>query len=190
MVIGVHVNSSLGTPLHGPDDEERATLTDLERDRLVRVEAFMQEEFGYISIQPTRPQTLAAALVDSPAGQLAWIMDRFRERTHPRITLPDDVISRDRLLTNVMIYWFTGTAGSSAYVGYAQESPWGTAKKPSGVPTGAIMLGHDVGIRRYAEIGNTIAHWVDIEGRGGHLAALEEPELLTDDVRTFFRALR
>jgi pimeloyl-ACP methyl ester carboxylesterase len=65
-VIGVHVNGSLGTPLHGPDEIERASLTDLERDRLARVEAFMTEEFGYLAIQSTRPQTLAAALVDFP----------------------------------------------------------------------------------------------------------------------------
>ncbi|MFC7449235.1 epoxide hydrolase family protein [Rhodococcus daqingensis] len=189
-VVGVHVNGSLGTPLHEIDDVERASLTDLERDRLARVEAFMQEEFGYISIQSTRPQTLAAGLVDSPVGQLAWVLDKFREWTHPRKALPDEVIDRDRLLTNAMIYWLTGTAGSSAYVGYAQESAWGATKEPSGVPTGAIMFAHDVGIRRYAETENTITRWVDVEGRGGHFAALEEPALLTDDIREFFRDLR
>ena len=189
-VVGVHVNGGLGTPMHGPDEQERAALTALEHDRLARVEAFLREEFGYISIQSTRPQTLAAGLVDSPAGQLAWIIDKFREWTHPRTSLPDEVVDRDRLLTNAMIYWLTGTAGSSAYVGYAQESAWGAVKEPSGVPTGAIMFAHDVGIRRYAETENTIIHWVDVEGRGGHFAALEEPELLTEDVRTFFRGLR
>lgn len=150
----------------------------------------MDQEFGYISIQSTRPQTLAAGLVDSPLGQLAWIIDKFREWTHPRTALPDQVIDRDRLLTNVTIYWLTGTAGSAAYVGYAQESAWGATKEPSGVPTGAIMFAHDVGIRRYAETENTITHWIDITDRGGHFAALEEPELLADDIRTFFRDLR
>ncbi len=189
-VVGVHVNGSLGTPVHGPDEQEQATFTDLERDRLARVEAFMREEFGYISIQSTRPQTLAAGLVDSPVGQLAWIVDKFREWTHPRSALPDAVIDRDRLLTNVMIYWLTGTAGSAAYVGYAQDSSWGVPAESSGVPTGVIMFAHDVGIRRYAETENTITSWVDVAGRGGHFAALEEPELLTDDVRRFFRGLR
>lgn len=79
----------------------------------------MVEEFGYIAIQSTRPQTLAAGLVDSPVEQLARIVDKFREWTHPRPALPDDVIDRDRLPTNVMIYRLTGTAGTSAYVGYA-----------------------------------------------------------------------
>lgn len=89
-----------------------------------------------------------------------------------------------------MIYWLTGTAGSSAYVGYAQESAWGETKQPSGVPTAAIMFAHDVGIRRYAEAENTITRWTDIEGRGGHFAALEEPQLLVGDIREFFRKLR
>jgi pimeloyl-ACP methyl ester carboxylesterase len=189
-VVGVHVNGSLGTPLHGPDEAEQATLTDLERDRVARVNAFMTEEFGYIAIQSTRPQTLAAGLVDSPAGQLAWIIDKFREWTHPRTALPDQVIDRDRLLTNVMMYWLTGTAESAAYVGYAQDSAWGATKEPSGVPTAAIMFAHDVGIRRYAETENTITHWVDAPDRGGHFAALEEPYLLVDDIRTFFRGLQ
>jgi pimeloyl-ACP methyl ester carboxylesterase len=188
-VVGVHVNGSLGAPLHGPDEAEQATLTDLERDRVARVQAFMDEEFGYIAIQSTRPQTLAAGLVDSPVGQLAWIIDKFREWTHPRHALPDEVLDRDRLLTNVMLYWLTGTAGSSAYVGYAQESAWGAAKEPSGVPTAALMLAHDIGIRRYAETEDTITRWTDVD-RGGHFAALEEPTLLTHDVREFFHDLR
>lgn len=188
-VVGVHVNGSLGAPLHGPDEAEQATLTDLERDRVARVQAFMDEEFGYIAIQSARPQTLAAGLVDSPVGQLAWIIDKFREWTHPRHALPDEVLDRDRLLTNVMLYWLTGTAGSSAYVGYAQESAWGATKEPSGVPTAALMLAHDIGIRRYAETEDTITRWTDVD-RGGHFAALEEPTLLTHDVREFFHDLR
>jgi hypothetical protein len=82
-VARVLVNGSFGMLLHGPDKAERATLTKLEGDRLARVEEFMREEFGYIAIQSTRPQTLAAALVDSPVGQLAWILDKFREWTYP-----------------------------------------------------------------------------------------------------------
>ncbi|MBX9246843.1 epoxide hydrolase [Actinotalea ferrariae] len=188
-VVGVHVNGSIGMPLHGPDEAERATLTPLEQDRLARVESFMREEFGYIAIQSTRPQALAAGLVDSPVGQLAWIVDKFREWTYPRTALPDDVVGRDRLLTNVMIYWLTGTAGSAAYVGYAQENAWGTPAAVSGVPTGAIMFADDVGIRRYAEREHRITRWVDVD-HGGHFAALEEPELLVADVREFFRTLR
>ncbi|GAA4416647.1 epoxide hydrolase [Actinokineospora soli] len=189
-VVGVHVNGGPGVlPPLPLSDDELATLTDVERDRVGRIEAFMREEFGYIAIQSTRPQTLAYGLTDSPVGQLAWIMDKFREWTHPRGTAPDAIIGRDRLLTNAMLYWLTGTAGSAAYVGYAQEAGWAPAKPNSGVPTGAIVFAHDVGIRRYAEESNTITRWVDVD-RGGHFAALEEPGLLVDDIRTFFGDLR
>jgi pimeloyl-ACP methyl ester carboxylesterase len=188
-VIGVHLNGSADNlpPLPMPD-EERASLTDLERDRVARVEAFMREEFGYIAIQSTRPQTIGYALVDSPVALLAWIMDKFREWTHPRHVLPDEIIDRDRLLTNVMLYWLTGTAGSAAYVGYAQGGDW-SPRANSGVPTGVIVFAHDIGIRRYSEQSATIVRWTDVD-RGGHFAALEEPELLVTDVREFFRGLR
>ncbi|SDM65548.1 epoxide hydrolase family protein [Allokutzneria albata] len=188
-VVGVHVNGGPGPMPPLPlSEEELAGLTDLERDRVARIEAFMREEFGYIAIQSTRPQTLGYGLVDSPVGQLAWIMDKFREWTHPRTTSPELVIDRDRLLTNVMIYWLTGTAGSAAYVGYAQDAGWGAVAANSGVPTGVIAFAHDIGIRRYAETANTITRWVDVD-RGGHFAALEEPELLVADVREFFREI-
>ena len=189
-VVGVHVNGGPGVlPPLPLSDEDMAGLSAVERDRVRRIEAFMREEFGYIAIQSTRPQTLAYGLVDSPVGLLAWIMDKFREWTHPRATPPDEIIDRDRLLTNVMLYWLTGTAGSAAYVGYAQEAGWAPAKPNSGVPTGAIVFAHDVGIRRYAEESNTITRWVDVD-RGGHFAALEEPELLVADIREFFDGLR
>ena len=187
-VVAVHVNGGTGLPPMPQSDEERAALTDLERDRVARIEAFMREEFGYIAIQSTRPQTLAYGLADSPVGQLAWIMDKFREWTHPRSTPPEEIIDRDRLLTDVMLYWLTGTAGSAAYVGYAQPRSWEPAVN-SGVPTGVIVFTHDVGIRRYAELDNTIVRWTDV-ARGGHFPALEEPELLLADVREFFRGYR
>ncbi|GAA1081155.1 hypothetical protein [Nocardiopsis composta] len=87
------------------------------------------------------------------------------------------------------LYWLTGTGSSSAYVGYAQESSWGEPARDSGVPTGVIAFAHDIGIRRYAEQENTVVRWTDAD-RGGHFAALEEPEALTADVREFFRPLR
>ncbi|APE37267.1 epoxide hydrolase [Nocardia mangyaensis] len=189
-VIGVHVNGGAGSfPQLPLSAQDMASLTDLERDRIARIEAFMNEEFGYIAVQSTRPQTLAYGLVDSPIGQLAWILDKFREWTHPRETLPDKIIDRNRLLTNVMIYWLTGTAGSAGYIGYAQPAQWGVVPANSGVPTGVLVLAHDVAIRRFDEAENTIVRWNDVD-RGGHFAALEEPELLTTDVREFFAALR
>ena len=190
-VVGVHVNGSPSgpTPPEYLSEEELAALTDLERDRVARVGEFMEREFGYISIQSTRPQTLGYGLNDSPVAQLAWIMDKFREWTHPRPSLPEEVIDQDRLLTNTMLYWLTGTGPSSAYVGYAQEGAWGEPSQNSGVPTGVIVFAHDVGIRRHAEHEHTITRWTDVD-RGGHFAALEEPETLLADVREFFAELR
>jgi pimeloyl-ACP methyl ester carboxylesterase len=187
-VIGVHVNAANFLPPLPMADEERASLTDLERDRVARVETFMREEIGYIAIQSTRPQTIGYGLVDSPVALLAWMTDKFREWTHPRPTLPDEVIGRDRLLTNVMLYWLTGTAGSAAYVGYAQHEGW-APKANSGVPTAVMAFAHDIAIRRYAEREATVVRWTDVD-RGGHFAALEEPQLLVADVREFFRTLR
>jgi epoxide hydrolase len=188
-VVGVHTNGGPNLPTFPVDDEELKSLTPVEQDRMRRIAEFMQKEFGYIAIQSTRPQALAYGLTDSPVGQLAWIMDKFRAWTYPMETLPDEIIDRDRLLTNVMIYWLTGTAGSAAYVGYAQASQWGETRENSGVPTAALVLAHDVAIRRYSEKDNNITRWTDVD-HGGHFAALEVPDLLITDVREFFRTLR
>lgn len=188
-VIGVHLNGNAGMPWN-VSDEDRAEMTALELDRLERVATFLRTEYGYISIQSTRPQLIGAALSDSPVGQLAWIIDKFRQWTHPVSTLPDAIIDRDRLLTNVMLYWLTRTAGSAAYVGYALDgSAWGEPPQPSGVPTAAIVFAHDVGIRKYAEADHTIVRWTDVPDRGGHFAALEEPDLLLADLREFVGTL-
>lgn len=96
------------------------------------------------------------------------------------------------MLFNVLAMVVFGVGGSTVYR-CARRRPrlaWGAINQPSGVPTGAIMFAHDVGIRHYAQTENTITHWVDVEDHGGHFAVLEEPELLTTDIRTFFRALR
>lgn len=188
-VIGVHVNGGTNLPPVPFPDNELGGLTELELDRVRRINAFVREEFGYIAIQSTRPQALAYGLVDSPVGQLAWIMDKFREWTFPRNVLPDKIIDRDRLLTNVMLYWLTGTAGSAAYVGYANVGSWGDQPANSGVPTAVLAFAHDVCIRRYCEPSNTIIRWTDVD-QGGHFAALEEPALLVADIREFFRDLR
>jgi pimeloyl-ACP methyl ester carboxylesterase len=187
-VVGVHTNGGPNLPPLELPEEELQTLTPLEQERMARIGRFMKEEFGYIAIQSTRPQTLAYGLVDSPAGQLAWIMDKFRAWTYPMDTLPEAIISRDRLLTNVMMYWLTGTAGSAAYIGYAQPRSW--APRPnSGIPTAVLATAHDVAIRRYCEPSNTITRWTDLD-QGGHFAALEIPDVLVTDVREFFRDLR
>jgi pimeloyl-ACP methyl ester carboxylesterase len=187
-VVGVHTNGGTNLPPLQLSDEELQTLTPLEQDKMARIAQFMKDEFGYISIQSTRPQTLAYGLVDSPVAQLAWIMDKFKAWTWPGPALPEAIISKDRLLTNVMMYWLTGTGGSAAYIGYAQPRSW--APRPSsGVPTAVLATAHDVAIRRYCETSNNITRWTDLP-EGGHFAALEIPEALVADVRAFFHTLR
>jgi len=190
-VVGVHVNAaSVGFIPMGPVDEaELATFSDVERARLGLLRNFRTEEWGYNAIQSTRPQTLAYGLTDSPAGQLAWIAEKFRMWTDPSAELPDDAVDRDHLLTNVSVYWLTGTAGSSARL-YHENAHGGWAPPlRSPVPTGVAAFAQDPAIRRYAEQANTIVHWSDFDC-GGHFAAMETPDLLVDDVREFFRRLR
>jgi pimeloyl-ACP methyl ester carboxylesterase len=189
-VVGVHVNAAtIGfMPFPPLDEAELAQLTDSEQARVQRIGEFMSEDFGYAQIQSTRPQTLAYGLTDSPVGQLAWIMEKFKEWTYPSAELPEAAIDRDRLLTNVMIYWLTGTAGSSANL-YYEGAHSGNWPEPSGVPTGVAVFAEDIAIRRYAEQGNNIVHWSEFD-RGGHFAAMEVPDLLIGDLRQFFRRFR
>jgi epoxide hydrolase len=188
-VVGIHVNAaSVGfMPFPPLEDAELAELTDLERARVARITEFLDEEFAYAQIQGTRPQTLAYGLTDSPVGQLAWIVDKFQSWVHGA-EVPEDAVGRDRLLTNVMLYWLTGTAGSSASI-YYEDKHSGAWPQPSGVPTGVAVFAEDISIRRYAEQSNNIVHWSNFD-RGGHFAAMEAPDLLIADVREFFRPLR
>jgi epoxide hydrolase len=191
-VVGVHVNAAtVGfMPFPPLEESELEELSDIEKARVERIGQFMGDMFGYAQIQSTRPQTLAYGLTDSPVGQLAWIVEKFKEWTHPRAGLPEDSVDRDHMLTNVMLYWLTATAGSSARIYYegAHAGGWGAPER-STVPTGVAVFSEDISIRRYAEREHNIVHWTDFD-RGGHFAAMEEPDLLVGDVRTFFRGLR
>jgi pimeloyl-ACP methyl ester carboxylesterase len=191
-VIGVHLNALVTFP--SGDPAELAALTDAERERLGRLQAFRDDGMGYIQIQGTRPQTLAYGLTDSPVGQLAWIVEKFKEWTDPTSELPEDAVDRDHLLTNVSLYWFTGTAGSAAnlYWENAHDPGAWAPKQRSGVPTGVAVFTNgptEVAIRRFAEREHTIVRWSEFD-RGGHFAALEAPDLLVGDMRAFFGELR
>jgi pimeloyl-ACP methyl ester carboxylesterase len=189
-VIGVHVNAAtVGfIPFGEVSEEDKASLTDIERARLGRMANFLSEGNGYFSIQSTRPQTLSFALTDSPVGQLAWIIEKFKEWTGSSHDLPEEAVGLDTILTDVSLYWFTRTAGSAANIYYesVHGQDWPT---PSQVPTGVAVFAEDIAIRRYAEQGNNIVHWSDIDA-GGHFAALETPDLLVADARKFFAGLR
>jgi microsomal epoxide hydrolase len=184
-VAGVHLNMLITRP---PDD--LGELTEEETRRLGRSRQFRSTGSGYNMIQATRPQTLAYGLTDSPAGQLAWITEKFYEWTDGG--LPHEAVDRDQLLTNVTLYWLTGTAGSSARLYYetARSRAWSPVAR-STVPTGVAVFPREIApaIRRFAEPANNITHWSEFD-RGGHFAAMEVPDLLVGDVREFFRPLR
>jgi pimeloyl-ACP methyl ester carboxylesterase len=190
-VVGVHVNAAtMGFIPFGPvPSDEIATFSDAERARLQRLNHFLKEENGYFQIQATRPQTLAYGLTDSPVGQLAWIAEKFNEWTYPAGEMPERAIDRDLILTNVMLYWLTGTANSSARMYYENMHASNWNQQPGAAPTGVAVFAEDVAIRRYGERGNNITRWSEFD-RGGHFAAMEAPDLLVGDVREFFRGLR
>ncbi|MFC1410193.1 epoxide hydrolase family protein [Streptacidiphilus sp. N1-12] len=188
-VVGVHVNGLVTFPSGDPAEFEG--LTEAEQGRLAKLEAFQQDAMGFVAIQSTRPHTLAAGLHDSPVGQAAWIAEKFKEWTDAAAELPEDAVGLDRLLTNISVYWFTGTAGSSANLYYeAGHDGAAWAPKPRGtVPTGvAVALTTDIAIRRFAERDHNVTHWTELE-RGGNFLALEQPEAFVADVRTFFDTL-
>jgi len=196
-VIGVHLNLLPGAhAAAAPTAQELTALDPAERERTLaswqRTQQWIRDRQGYAGIQSTRPQTLAYALTDSPVGQLAWIAEKFKEWTdsHDR---PEDAVDRDHLLTNVMLYWLTGTAGSSARIYYerAHAHYRGAPPEPSATPTAVAVFPHDnfIPLRHIAEQTNTIVRWTEYN-RGGHFPAMEQPDLLVIDIREFFRQLR
>ncbi|QLY33232.1 epoxide hydrolase family protein [Nocardia huaxiensis] len=188
-VLAVHVNAATFgfMPFGAVPDDVAATMTDLERERLVSIERFMAEGSGYFRIQGTRPHTLGFALADSPAGQLAWIAEKFQEWTG-KPGLPEDSVDRDHMLADISVYWFTNTAGSSAQM-YYESLHTGNYPTRSRTPTAVANFAGDIAIRRFAEQVNTIVRWTDYDV-GGHFAAMEAPATLVADIRAFFRDLR
>ena len=111
-VVGVHVNSDLGVrrrPRRRPGRAGRPDRRPSTGPAWRGCGSFQADGLGYLQLQSTRPQTLAYALTDSPVGQLAWIVEKFKEWTDPAADLPEDAVDRDQLLTNVRLYWLTGT---------------------------------------------------------------------------------
>ncbi|GAA3962293.1 epoxide hydrolase [Actinomadura viridis] len=178
---GLHTNY-----LAMPADETVTDLTDEETSRVERQRRYLAAPAGYWQMQSTRPQTLAYALADSPVAQLAWIADKVTEWTDPATGVGDD-----RLLTTVSLFWLTGTGGSSSRLHRENTGPRGRKAVSNPVPMGVAVFPHDLilPVRRFAEKVYDIVHWTEFD-RGGHLPALEVPDLLTGDVRAFFRGLR
>jgi len=187
-LLGIHLNllavrrdSSL---VANPTDEEQRYLADLA--------AWLKEETGYQWIQGTRPQTLAFGLSDSPAGLAAWIVEKFRAWSDCGGDV-ESVFARDHLLANISLYWFTGAIGSSFWPYYARmHGPWPVPDGGVGVPTGYAEFPKEilhpprsVAARVYTDI----RRWTTLP-RGGHFAAMEQPEALAHEIVEFFRPLR
>jgi pimeloyl-ACP methyl ester carboxylesterase len=186
-VAGVHV-STLRPAVSGSD---ATALSEADQRRLSVGETFRTDGLGYFAIQSTRPQTLAYGLSDSPVAQMAWIAEKFREWSDCG-DASDSSVNLDSLLTNISVYWFTKTGGSSARMYYEDShhaSPGAMAY--SSVPTGVCAFQNDMQppIRMLAERYDNIVHWTEV-GAGGHFAAIEQPDILVSDIASFFCAYR
>jgi len=170
-----------------PTDE--VVLTDADKEDLAAMQRFQREESGYALEQGTKPQTLGVALGDSPAGLLAWIVEKFRAWSDCDGD-PENIFTRDQLITNVMLYWVTETITSSARL-YWEHSNSAEALEFVGVPTGVARYPKEVVRfpRSWVERSYNVTHWADMP-RGGHFAAMEQPALFADDVQRFFRTVR
>jgi pimeloyl-ACP methyl ester carboxylesterase len=175
------------------DPKMVAVPTPEERKYLEELATWLKDEIGYQWIQGTRPQTLAFALTDSPAGLAAWIIEKFRAWSDCGGDL-HSVFTKDELLANISFYWFTGAIGSSFWPYYARtHRPWPV---PDGakiaIPTGYCEFPREMlrpprslAARTYTNI----RRWT-VMPRGGHFAAMEQPEALAAEIREFFRPLR
>jgi len=146
---------------------------------------------GYSKQQSTRPQTLGYGLTDSPSGQAAWILEKFWAWTDCDGD-PLNILDRDELLDNVMLYWVTATAASSARLYWESFGPGRRTARTVTIPTGVAVFPKEIvaPVRRWMEPSYTdIRHWSEMP-KGGHFAAFEQPELFVADVRKYFRTLR
>jgi pimeloyl-ACP methyl ester carboxylesterase len=186
---GIHVN--LLAVRRDPKMLENPTPA--ERKFLDELNVFLKEETGYQWIQGTRPQTLAYGLTDSPVGLAAWLVEKFQRWTDCNGN-PENALTRDEMLTDIMLYWVTGAIGSTFWPYYARmHGPWPIpdgerVKVPMGYiefPKEILRPPRSVAERMYADI----RRWTVAE-RGGHFAALEQPQVLAREIREFFRPFR
>jgi pimeloyl-ACP methyl ester carboxylesterase len=184
----IHVNLLFAMP-PAPDAVEKLDASD--RAKWERFQAYSSGESGYVGIQSTKPETLGLGLADSPVAQLGWIAEKFRTWTDCDGVI-ENAVSRDDLLTNVTLYWITNTGASSARYYYEAMRSGAVFPQPRlETPVGHAYFPKEVlpAPRPWCEAAFNVVHWTDMP-RGGHFAALEQPELLLEDVRAFFRRFR
>jgi microsomal epoxide hydrolase len=187
-VAALHLNMCVAPQ---PSPDPMAGLNQDEAQRMKRRLAWGNEETAYSQIQRTKPQSLGAALNDSPVGLAAWIVEKFRSWCDCGGN-PESRFTKDELLTNVTSYWATQSATSSARLYYESRhvpAEHATARVP--VPTACLISPEEIGWspRSWVERRFNLTRWTELP-RGGHFAALEEPEALVKDVRAFFASIR
>lgn len=190
---GIHLNMVVGIP----EPEEMEDLTDFEKSALTRFQWYADRDNGYAMIQATRPQTLGYALADSPAGQMAWMVEKFYGWTDCGHDLvgkgggnPERAVSRDSMLDHVTLYWLTNSAASSARLYWHSFRQFGTNTQIR-VPTACSLFPMEIMrlSRRWAEKRfPNIVYWNELE-RGGHFAAWEQPEVFVREVRAAFGSM-
>lgn len=183
-VAGIHVNMLVGRP----DPAKMTDLTPLEKAAMARFQWYMEKDNGYSTQQRTRPQTLGYGLADSPVGQMAWIVEKFHGWADCN-GYPENVFSRDHLLNNVMLYWLTNSAASSARLYWESFGSFSFAD--INVPTGCSLFPMELMrlSRRWAEARyKNIVYWNELP-KGGHFAAMEQPELFVAEVKACFGAM-
>jgi len=187
-VVGLHSNFCLANPPAGVSNPNEG-LSPIELERLRQRQAFGDTERGYFLIQSTKPQTIGYSLDDSPAGLAAWVVEKFRTWCDCGGDV-EKKFSKDDLLTNIMLYWVTQSGASSARIYYENQRAANQPRRVE-VPTGCAVFPKEINIppRRWVEQQHNLTRWTEMP-RGGHFAAMEEPELLVDDIRAFFRTLR
>ncbi|MAG30081.1 MAG: epoxide hydrolase [Deltaproteobacteria bacterium] len=182
--LGIHLNMAIAPPTEDSLDN----LTELEQRAMAGMQHYQDKDSGYSKQQSTRPQSLGYGLVDSPVGQAGWIMEKFWSWTDCS-GHPENALTRDEMLDNVMLYWLPATAASSARLYW--ESFASPPTLDVDVPVGVSVFPHEIfqASRRWCEARySKLAYYNDIE-KGGHFAAFEQPELFVDEVRAAFRAI-
>jgi pimeloyl-ACP methyl ester carboxylesterase len=190
-LIGIHL-TDVGFPREIAFPPDLSNPSAAEQQFLGSVQRWFMQEGGYIMIQSTKPQTLAYGLNDSPVGLAAWIVEKFRAWSDCGGAI-ELRFSKDELLNNIMIYWVTGTISSSARLYYEDShvAPQLKQGQHIEVPAGVATFPKDLTLppRELGDRFLRVQRWTEMP-RGGHFAALEEPELLVEDMRAFFHDLK
>jgi hypothetical protein len=199
-LLGTHINTDFYSVAGlGMFPSDTSFLSDQEKQRLERMKEYKKNGTAYLEIQSTRPQTIAYSLSDSPVGQLAWMIEKYKEWTDEDKELPEHAIGIDHILTNVSLYWFNKIGGSSAEVLYENMSMafnWGaesgtqepSAWTPPKVPAAVTVFGKDADrslFKKLMSITGEPDHYIFHE-KGGHFPAMEVPDLFVRDIREVF----